>query len=225
MTDFGGAYAATRQRVAGLVRELSDEEANRTVPACPAWSVRQLIAHLAAVAVDVSKGNLEGVGSEEWTQRQLDERKDRTLAEHLEEWAGVAGQVDGALEYLPKWAASMLVGDSVTHEHDLRGALGKPGARSSDAVEIATNGYARWFGRKVKDAGLPAVLVKWTDGEWVAGNGEAVMTIGAPTFEMLRGLTGRRTRAEVAAFDWSQDPGPYLDLFSYYGMAERSLGE
>ncbi|MDQ3982747.1 MAG: maleylpyruvate isomerase family mycothiol-dependent enzyme [Actinomycetota bacterium] len=225
MTGSGEAYADTRRRIVDVVKDLDKGETRLVVPACPAWTVRDLIAHLAAVAVDMSKGNLEGVGSEEWTLRQLDDRIDRTLDELLDEWAGIAGQVEGALEYLPKWAASMLVGDTVTHEHDLRGAVVRPGARDSDAVKISANGYARWFGRKVKDAGLPAVLVKWADGEWVAGNGEPAVTVGAPTFEMLRGLTGRRTRAEVAAFDWSDDPGPYLDLFSYYGMPERSLGE
>lgn len=222
---FGAAYADTRRRIVDLVTGMPLHSDRKMVPACPAWTVRELIAHLAAVAVDMSKGNLEGVGSERWTQRQLDERIDRTLAELLDEWAGIAEQVEGALDFFPKWAAALSVGDTVTHEHDLRGALELPGARDSDAVKIAVTTYARWFSRKVKDAELPAVLVKWPDGEWVAGNGEPALTVEAPTFEMLRGLTGRRTLDEVGSFDWSGDPGPYLDLFTPYRMPERSLGE
>lgn len=225
MTSFGDAYAATRKRVVDLVNDLDVEQSQVVVPACPAWTVRDLLAHVAAVAVDTSKGNLEGVGSEEWTQRQLDERRHRSIGELLLEWDEVADQIAGALDYFPKWAAALSVGDTVTHEHDLRGALGRAGARDSDAVKMSVTTYARWFSRKVKDAELPAVLVKWMDGEWVAGNGEPALTVEAPTFEMLRGLTGRRTRAEVTAFDWSDDPTPYLDLFTPYRMPERSLGE
>ena len=225
MTTFGEAYAATRKRIVDLVDDLDKQQAQLVVPACPAWTVRELIAHLAAVAVDTSTGNLEGVGSEGWTQRQLDERSDHTLGELVDEWAGVAAQIEGALDHFPKWAAALSVGDTVTHEHDLRGALGRAGARDSDAVKMSVTTYARWFSRKVKDAELSGVLVRWTDGEWVAGDGEPALTVEAPTFEMLRGLTGRRTRAEVTGFDWSDDPGRYLDLFTPYRMPERSLGE
>ena len=33
------------------------------------------------------------------------------------------------------------------------------------------------------------------------------------------------TTTEVAAFDWSSDPAPYLDTWFIFGRAEASLGE
>lgn len=226
MTGFGEAYASTRRSVVDLVKDLDEEESRRIVPACPAWTVRDVVAHLAAIAVDASKGNLEGVGSDEWTQRQLDERAGKAIPDLVAEWDEVASQIEGALEYFPKGAASLFVGDTVTHEHDIRLPLKRPGDRDAPAIEVAVNGYVRWFGRRLKDRGMPAVEVRAEGRDWVAGAGEPAIAVEAPSlFELLRGLTGRRTKDEIAAFSWSGDPAPYLDVFSMYGMPAAPLGE
>ena len=226
MTSFGEAYSATRRRVLDLVGGLSEEEANRIVPACPDWRVRDLVAHLTGVAVDATKGELEGVGSAEWTGRQVDERRDVPLADLLAEWDEAGTQIDGALEYFPKVAASLFVGDTLTHEHDIRLPLGRPGDRDAPAVELAVDGYVRWLGRRLREAGLPTVKVKAEGREWIAGKEEPAIEVEAPTiFDLLRGLTGRRTRDEIASFAWSGDPEPYLDVFSMYGMPSAPLGE
>jgi uncharacterized protein (TIGR03083 family) len=226
MVGFGEAYADTRRRIVDLVNDLDEDEAQLVVPACPAWTVRDVLAHISAVAVDASHGNLEGVGSEEWTQRQLDERKHKSIAELLMEWDEVADQIAGALDYFPKGAASLFVGDTVTHEHDIRLPLRRPGDPNAPAVEVAVNGYVRWFGRRLKDREMPAVKIEAEGREWVAGAGEPGIEVTARTmFELLRGLTGRRTRDEIAAYRWSGDPAPYLDVFSMYGMPAAPLGE
>jgi uncharacterized protein (TIGR03083 family) len=226
MTGFGQAYAGTRRRIVDLVNDLDEDEAARIVPACPAWTVRDVLAHLSAVAVDASRGNLEGVGSEEWTQRQLDERRHKSIAELLMEWDEVADQIAGALDYFPKGAASLFVGDTLTHEHDIRLPLRRPGDRSSPEVEVALNGYVRWFGRRLKDRAVPAAELSAEGRSWVAGAGEPAISVEVPTmFELLRGLTGRRTRDEIASYRWRGDPEPYLEVFSMYGMPAASLGE
>ena len=43
------------------------------------------------------------------------------------------------------------------------------------------------------------------------------MSAAAPQHEWARALTGRRSAAQVAAYDWSADPAPYLDLLSPFG--------
>lgn len=226
MTSFGEAYSATRRSVIDLVGGLTDEEAARTVPACPDWRVRDVVAHLTGIAVDATKGELEGVGSPEWTQRQVDERRDVPLADLLTEWAGAGEQIDGALEYFPKTAASLFVGDTVTHEHDIRLPLKRPGDRDAPAVELAVDGYVRWLGRRLTERELRPVKVRAEGREWVAGKEEPAIEVEAPTvFDLLRALTGRRTRDEIAAFAWSGESGPYLDAFSMYGMPAAPLGE
>lgn len=226
MDPFGQAYAATRRSIVDLVKGLGEDESQKKVPACPDWRVRDVVAHLTGIAVDATKGDLLGVGSAEWTQRQVDERKDMSLDEMIAEWEEAAAQIDGALEYFPKFAASLFVGDTLTHEHDIRLPLGRPGDRDAPAVALAVDGYVRWFGRRLKDREMPSVLVRAGGREWVAGKTDPSLEVEAPTtFDLLRGLTGRRTRDEIASFRWSQDPEPYLDLFSQYGMPATSLGE
>ncbi|MDQ4124473.1 MAG: maleylpyruvate isomerase family mycothiol-dependent enzyme, partial [Actinomycetota bacterium] len=112
------------------------------------------------------------------------------------------------------------------HEHDIRLPLASAGARDEPAIELAVDGYVRWLGRRLRERELPSIAVAAEDGAWVAGKTEPAVTVEAPSkFDLLRALTGRRTRDEIAAFEWSDDPEPYLDVFSMYGMPAASLGE
>lgn len=46
-------------------------------------------------------------------------------------------------------------------------------------------------------------------------SGEPVATVRSSRFEPFRALSGRRSRAQIAAFDWSCDPEPYVRAFQY----------
>src|SRR5689334_335574 len=83
----GTVYGACRDRVSVMVRELSDADANRRVPATPEWTVHDAVAHLVGTAVDINSGNLDGVGSDAWTAAQVDRRRGASLAELVAEWA------------------------------------------------------------------------------------------------------------------------------------------
>jgi uncharacterized protein (TIGR03083 family) len=227
MTDghFGSAYRETRERVTELITSLSDEELERMVPACPEWSVKDLFGHLAAIATDVVEGRWDGGGSPEWTARQIEERKQRRVEEIAHEWAESGAQLEGGLDGLHPAVGGGLNGDAVTHEQDARGAVRRPGGTDSAGFAIALDSYTRFFGKRLKNAGMPAVEVKAGDKAWVAGNGDPMISVAAEPFEMLRSLTGRRTREQVLALAWSGDPEPYLDLFSMYGTPEDELEE
>ena len=227
MTDdhFGSAYRETRERVTELITSLSDEEVERMVPACPEWSVKDLFGHLAAIATDVVEGRYDGVGSPEWTARQIEERKQRGVEEIAQEWAESGAQVEAAIDGMHPAAGGGLNGDAVTHEQDARGAVMRPGGTDTAGFAIALDSYTRFFGKRLKNAGIPAVEVNAGDKTWVAGNGDPQVSVSAEPFEMLRSLTGRRTREQVRALDWSGDPEPYLDLFSMYGTPEAELEE
>jgi hypothetical protein len=85
--------------------------------------------------------------------------------------------------------------------------------------------YVRWFGKRIKDAGLPSVLVHSGDRDWQAGILEAGIELEGDPFQLLRALTGRRTLEEIASLRWTGDAGPYLELVSTYTPANRSLEE
>ena len=219
------AYLSGFDRVAGLVRSLDDDQLARIVPACPEWTVKELVAHLTGVAADSLNANVAEMGKADWTQSQVDARKDKPLEDILAEWQGVTEVIAKALDDLHPTLSSALIGDLVTHEHDLRNAVDNRDERDCDGVVISTGFYARYFGKRLKDAGLPTLIVDTGEHKWTAGREVPAGKVQAPLFEMLRGLTGRRTTDEVKAFDWSVDAAPYLEVFSMYPVAQHSLNE
>ncbi len=64
MGELAAAYADVPQRRTDLFTGLTDEELARSVPATPAWSVKELAAHLVGAAEDFVTGNLDQVARE-----------------------------------------------------------------------------------------------------------------------------------------------------------------
>jgi hypothetical protein len=60
-------YRESRERVTTAVQGLGPDELDRQVPACPQWSVQDLVAHLTGVAADFVNGNLAGAPMPPWT--------------------------------------------------------------------------------------------------------------------------------------------------------------
>ena len=84
----------------------------------------------------------------------------------------------------------------------------------------------KYFGKRVKDAGLPPVTIQTDDGHtWVAGKGDPEISVMGSKVDLLRALTGRRTEKEIRQLAWSGDPTPYMSLISNYGMPDKPLGE
>lgn len=221
----GAAYAGTRQRINELVADVPDRWGD-SVPACPAWRVHDLLCHVAGVADDVLGGSLEGAGSDPWTEAQVASRRERSTAEVLEEWNGMAPQLEAALDSFGP-AGHQLVMDTVTHEHDLRCALGAPGARDSEAVGLGLGWIVRAFHGAT---GAPVEVVE-TDGPertWSPpGDAVAVATLRAPSFELLRALSGRRTSDEVRSMVADGDADAVLPSFTWgpFRLPAESLGE
>jgi uncharacterized protein (TIGR03083 family) len=223
MGEMSGAYVDSREAIAALAAELSDDELRAPVPACPGWTAKDVISHLSGIAVDTMSGVIEGAGSEEYTSRQVEARKDKDASAIIEEWR--AAKLETILDGLHPAITGGIIGDLFTHEQDFRGAVGRPGGRDSKAFEIALDSYTRFLGRRIKEAGLPALTVEAGGKSWVAGKGDPVGTVSGEPFELLRCLTGRRTLDEIRALDWSTDPEPYLKVFTMYGLPDSSLSE
>ncbi len=226
----GVAYASLRRRINELVGDVSDRTGDR-VPGCPAWRVHDLVAHVAGVADDVLGGRLEGAGSDPWTAAQVDARRDRPTAEVLAEWNEHGQQLEAVLDSFGP-AGHQLVMDTVTHEHDLRGALGAPGERNSDAVVIGTNWLVHAFQGAAAANGHPAVRVVATDGAestWEPASGEPAATVRGSSFELLRALSGRRTEDEIRGLSWDGDVDVDAVLPSFhwgpFRVPTTSLGE
>jgi uncharacterized protein (TIGR03083 family) len=210
-------YVDAYQRVADLVGELSDDEAARVVPGTPKWTVHDVVAHLAAIPSDITNGRLTGIPGPDQTGRQVDERRDRSIAELLDEWRSSMDPIVEAARagLIP----APLTIDVITHEQDLRGALHAAHLDDDAALRFAVTGYSWALGRRVQEAGLPPLRLRDPARGFTAtaGDGDPATTVSASEFDLFRALPGRRSRRQVAAFDWDGDPSPYLDHFCVFG--------
>jgi uncharacterized protein (TIGR03083 family) len=214
------------------------------VPACPAWTVRDVLAHVTGVAADAAGGTyFSGAADawsdirlaaarDEWTAGQVQSRRDRPVEALLAEWAGWAATLEPilagtapALPGSPGWLVSAPVADLAVHLHDVRGALRQPGDRDAPVTGLGLRIYARWLGQRLDQAGRPALRLRVAGRERVAGSGQPVAALAADAFELFRALSGRRSLGQVRALGWDGDPEPYLDLFAPYPMPASPLVE
>jgi len=216
VSDIGSVYAEGRARLTDVVASADRDQHVGRVPGCPEWVVRDVVAHVTGVCADVLSGKLEGVATEAWTGVQVAQRKDRTVAEILAEWSEVAPQVEAMAPHFPGRMAEQWVLDLTTHEHDIRGALGRPGARDTDGVAIGLD-FAVTMGMAASIAGrgLPALRVKADDRAWVVGDGEPAAELAGTPFDLFRAMTGRRSAAQIRGLRWTGDPDVFLCAFEF----------
>ncbi|MGW6931113.1 maleylpyruvate isomerase N-terminal domain-containing protein [Lentzea sp. NPDC054927] len=202
---FEEIYREARQRIVGLTMGLTADELARTVPACPEWTVHQVIAHLSGEASDLVSGRMEGAPSDEWTARHVAEREGVPVDDLLEQWNVFAEQID-RMERLP----FQLALDAITHEADLRAALGRE--RLPDAVWQPT---LVWMAPRV----LTEVTVKTEFGAL----GDGPITLEVDGYELWRAFFGRRSRRQMESWNWS-DPAP-IEKISFFPTRETDLTE
>jgi uncharacterized protein (TIGR03083 family) len=210
--DTTAAYAETRRRITDLLRDLTVADAERTVPACPDWTVQQLASHVIGISADVLVDNIADAGSDPWTAAQVAARAGRTLDELADEWDDTGPRMEAALAdgALPAQA----VFDQVTHEHDLRSTVGRPGAQAHPAVPIGLGFVVDAWPFVVGTYDVPPLRIVAGDAELVVGEDPQVILELSP-FEALRALTGRRSLDQVRAYAWGTDPAPWLPAFTW----------
>jgi uncharacterized protein (TIGR03083 family) len=202
MTDYAQVYSDLRGRVVALVRDLDDTRLHAVAPATPEWRVRDIVAHLSGITADILAANLDGVATDAWTRKQIDDRRDWPFDDVLAEWEEKGKAVEAMMPSFPEVAAGQMIADAATHEHDVRGALGAPGARESEAVDI---GF-RW-GAAALDGSEPLRLDTEV-GAVRAGDDEPVAAVRASRFELARSMTGRRSLDQMRAYQWDGEPRP-----------------
>jgi uncharacterized protein (TIGR03083 family) len=170
-------------------------------PATPAWTVRDLLAHLVGVTADIVSGNLEGVGTDAWADAQADARRGRSVDELLAEWDEHGPVVEEMAGQFGR-AAGQLLTDATTHEHDVRGALGARGARDSSAITLSFGFVGLSLGEQLDQTDHGALVVHHDGRSDTLGSGDPVATLRIDDFEFVRALTGRRCVEQMAAYDW-----------------------
>lgn len=201
-------YRGTRERISVVARTLADDQLAAPVPACPLWTVRDLLGHLAGACADLVSGNVDGAPSPAWTAAHVAERADLSVTELVDEWHETgtelerriaAGEMHGFLPSHPYV-------DSGTHEADLHGVLGC--GRGDPALwSRVTTMLGRTVGMQVGDTAT--LTVRTPDAGFTAGTGDPHTTVDTETYELFRAVMGRRSQAQIAAWSWTGPVGDH----------------
>jgi uncharacterized protein (TIGR03083 family) len=210
-------YRETRERLAALVAGLDEAELGAPVPACPGWSVADVIGHLAAIPEDALAGRLTGPPSEEQTAAQVDRFRGRPMAQILAGWDELAPRFEEVVAAFKVWPAVI---DVASHEQDIRGAIGLPGARDTEVIRQMSG----WLLARLRPPVRVRVTVEDTQIQ-VGPDGEPALGLTTTWYEAFRWRMGRRSRDQLAALDWSGDPAPVLDHLVIFGPARADIIE
>ncbi|RDH79195.1 maleylpyruvate isomerase family mycothiol-dependent enzyme [Mycolicibacterium moriokaense] len=210
-------YESAKARITEMVADLDEAGVSAAVAACPGWSVRDVVAHLAATADDWGHRRLTGPPTDDQTAAQIARFDGQDMAGIIAAWSEAAAQLHLLAETT---GVEPPVGDIASHEHDVRAALGRPGARDSAAVRFSAD-------RLLSILRTPVALRVTVDGaDYRSGPDDgAEIRLSTTWFDALRWRTGRRSRAQLAAMDWSDDPEQLLDHLYLFGPAEDDLVE
>ena len=113
MTDWGALYAEHVADLSALAGDLTEDQLATLVPATPAWTVHEVLAHLAGSASDAVTGRMDGAPGPEWTSRHVSAGRYANQANPF-----AASAVDN-----PRPA---LVWNIAVHHADLHEALRRP---------------------------------------------------------------------------------------------------
>jgi len=223
--DLGSLYASSRWRITDLLTTMAPDTGEVSCPATPAWCVHDVVAHLRGVTEDVRTGNLEGVATDPWTAAQVDRHRGDSMPMLLDEWATDAAPFEEFLSGPHGAGGARAVLDVHTHEVDILAAVGVrhplPSEFSEWVLPLVTGGLFEGCA----GAGLAPVRIITDEGDTV-GPDDAPVSLRVSRFELFRGMTGRRSPVQVAAWDWGgADPAPYLAHFFVLGPRQDALVE
>ncbi|MCP5027315.1 MAG: maleylpyruvate isomerase family mycothiol-dependent enzyme [Actinomycetia bacterium] len=214
-------YPDTRDELIELARSLTPEQAETIIPLTPDWRVKDAVAHVCGIIADILAGRLEGLGSDEWTAAQVADRADATIDQICDEWLSYALEFGERLAAEP-FLGVRLTGDLIVHIQDIQDALGIEQDVGSVATTVGAHRYVPQLQERVHEQLGIGLDVELTDGtSWPAPGAYQRVSLRATPHDFLRSVTGRRTRAEVEALDWTGDPTEILDgAFTSYGKLD-----
>lgn len=212
-------YTTERHRLVEQLRHLTPAQVGTTVPACPAWTVKDVVAHLSGLVAETLARVPPPRGSDEATARQVGDRADSTLVQILHEWETNTTALGPLARTDPVYTMA-LTSDLVVHGHDIAEALGLPIDRRSRATVMAADRYLALLQERAAEQLDLALTVNLVGVGVRAAHHEMVTAVrlDVDPFTFLRCVTGRRTRAEVEALAWSGDPSLVISTcFGQYG--------
>jgi uncharacterized protein (TIGR03083 family) len=220
-------YLMGKQMTVDLLSRLDDDALDTTCLACPAWSIRDVIAHhvhyLGACATGGVPHSMQDAlmgddparlsateARDQWTEAGVQRRRELTMRSVLLEW-------DEIVASMPDHAA-LAVLDLTMHLADIKETLGDETDRTSPLIEEALAGYYHFALATQRSHVQTSVALHCTDSgtELVTDEGSAVVSGSA--YDLLRAVGGRRSRHDAdRTLDWGDASETVRDHFSVYG--------
>lgn len=195
MNSYAQAFVDSREAVCELVATVPAMEWERVSPLTPKWNVREVLAHLVGVSGDVSVHNLPTGDMNEWTRRQVESGAGLSIEELVTRWRELA------IEEEVNQGFGVLLFDQVTHEYDIRHALGRPGPVHSSRVRLAAESSLEFL-----RSSTTLTFRFRLDGEFYQlGSGQRIVELETSHFEFMRFRAGRRSWPEICALPWRGD--------------------
>lgn len=204
---------------------------------CEGWTIKDVMAHTIGIASDVANRRLEGVGSVEQNQRQVDERKDHSPRQLLDEWTEQGAlleqgilELDDAFWQAPYsenfnvgQALQRMVEDIWVHNHDIRLPLGEEpidGPGRTSTLEVATREWATRLPRLAPSVGSFDVSVGDFSSS-VKGAGDVAVSVTGDPITLALVSTGRIGLDEATADGrlsvTPEAPAGLADAINIYG--------
>ena len=213
-------YAAVRDHYIELVRPLDAALLETIVPMCPHWTVHDVTSHVCGLNADLTSGWREGLGADDRTAHHVALRATANIDEICDEWLDYEPAMRAVCDEIPLWAVR-LAGDLTVHVHDVQHALGLSIDRDDEFTATAAVRYAVVFQQRLGEILGVGATVELTDGTLLPADPalpDSGVTLRATPFDFLRSYTGRRSRRQVEALDWTGDATKILDsAWSPYG--------
>lgn len=203
------------------------------VPACPAWTVSDLLAHqvhqlagavdgsfpvadahAALVAPTAAERAVARANQDRWIGAGIAARRRQGTDDLLLDWGRLAATAH------PR-ARDALLPDLVVHLFDLLGALGDASHRDHVLVVDALLFWAAQADARHRSCTGRALRLVVPDGVTIGATTDHTDEVHGSAFELLRTITGRRARTEI---DIAAEPDT-LDCLALYGWRETPLQE
>lgn len=211
-------YRQSQGRILTLV---NNSNAESPVQACPGWTVRDTIAHLLGTFSDIVAGKIEESAAEDWAEGHIARVKDRNLSDLTAEWHVRANTSPGIFERY----GALLVADLVTHEFDIKHAIGNSQGRDLQVVRAVALFYLNALDQAWREDGIPPLRFLTETSSLDIGGENPEISVEMSWWEIGRLVSGRRSINQVKALTWSGDPEPWIDHLFVFGPRETDLVE
>ncbi len=218
MPSYHVLYQQSMGRIQALV---NNSNADLAVPACPGWTVRDIVAHLLGVFADAGAGRMDEAVGDDWSANHLARAGERSVGDLMAEWhTRVMTRPDVFERY-----GAVLLADTVTHEFDIRGALGNSQSRDLHVVRTVALFYLEALDHVWRAEGIQPLRILTEETVLDIGGDDPQVTVEIGWWEIGRLTSGRRSLEQVRALTWSGDCSSWIDHLYVFGPRDESLVE